>query len=87
MSGVAATVGVAERDPSGNGPKLKRVKQRLTSRGATADDTSMAAISAQAFIRHQSQRSTCRDGTLDVLMSVVIHIGYRDEHVSRCDFS
>ena len=36
MSGVAATVGVAERDPSGNGPKLKRVKQRLTSRGATA---------------------------------------------------
>ena len=34
MSGVAATVGVAERDPSGNGPKLKRVKQRLTSRGS-----------------------------------------------------
>ena len=44
MSGVAATVGVAERDPSGNGPKLKRVKQRLTSRGATAAAILIAVV-------------------------------------------
>ena len=44
MSGVAATVGVAERDPSGNGPKLKRAKQRLTSRGATAAAILIAVV-------------------------------------------
>lgn len=44
MSGVAATVGVAKPDPEGNGPKLKRVKQRLTSRGATAAAILIAVV-------------------------------------------
>lgn len=44
MSGVAATAGVAQPDPSGSGPKLKRVKQRLTSRGATAAAVIIAVV-------------------------------------------
>ncbi|WP_294178184.1 carbohydrate ABC transporter permease [uncultured Schumannella sp.] len=44
MSGVAATAGVAKPNPEGNGPKLKRVKQRLTSRGATAAAILIAVV-------------------------------------------